>query len=196
MIYGVLNGCGQQLSFEEFKRSLARLAVGEADEDEDVRPQAQTDDPAATPPSRPTRPSAAAQGPPRPTEAHRGPLRPIEAHRGPPRPTDLGLQGVAVAPRPTAAPRSAPRLARQAARAATGPPECRRLGCLPAQQPTPPHPPVLATQDPLTPLLLLLPDRIEQIKLTSLDVQRRFKVLTACDMLIALLDDDDLPANA
>ena len=186
MIYGVLNGCGQQLSFEEFKRSLARLAVGEADEDEDVRPHAQTDALAATPPSRPTRPSAAAQGPSRPTKAH----------RGPPRPTDLGLQGVAVAPRPTAAPRSAPRLARQAARAATGPSECRRLGRLPAQQLTPPHPPVLAAQDPLTPLLLLLPDRIEQIKLTSLDVQRRFKVLTACDMLIALLDDDDLPANA
>ena len=55
---------------------------------------------------------------------------------------------------------------------------------------------MLAAQDPLTPLLLLLPDRIEQIKLTSLDVQRRFKVLTACGMLIALLDDDDLPANA
>ena len=31
--------------------------------------------------------------------------------------------------------------------------------------------------DPLTPLLLMLPERIEQIKLTSLDVQRRFKVL-------------------
>ena len=44
--------------------------------------------------------------------------------------------------------------------------------------------------DPLTPLLLLLPDRIEQIKLTSLDVQRRFKVLQACAMLATLLDDD------
>ena len=30
VIYGVLSGCGQQLSFDEFKRGLARLAVGVA----------------------------------------------------------------------------------------------------------------------------------------------------------------------
>ena len=45
--------------------------------------------------------------------------------------------------------------------------------------------------EPLAPLLLLLPERVEQIKLTSLDVPRRFKVLQACDMLDALLVPED-----
>ena len=35
VIYGVFNGCGQQLSLDEFKRGLARLAVGIADEKEE-----------------------------------------------------------------------------------------------------------------------------------------------------------------
>ena len=31
-MYGVFSGCGQQMSLDEFKRGLTRLAVGVADE--------------------------------------------------------------------------------------------------------------------------------------------------------------------
>ena len=50
---------------------------------------------------------------------------------------------------------------------------------------------IVSLRRPLAPLLLLLPERVEQIKLTSLDVPRRFKGLQACDMLDALLVPED-----
>jgi len=46
-------------------------------------------------------------------------------------------------------------------------------------------------EEALRDLLLTVPDRVEQVKLTSLDVQRRYKVLQAADLLDQIVGDEE-----